>query len=325
MGSLNDLVEEADLGDAGKCSIVCELVSLVVDYEEEGQPLFLDVFIAEDIVRLTSSIPQSFHMKLGVCSLSEEGVKQALKKTAPLVRTCWRMYFSLRENEFEYGLFRDSGHPLNAPLEFVLPSGDVPDLRFIRVTKLGEDTVRVSSHCDTENIVHFTNARGSEDTENSLGELAALICSNVLHPLGQSTETFLTQLLLKASRESHGLLIAVVKSKNPVFLKDCVPLSPPISISAAVELVRQDPVGLSELQALESLVIGMFGSDGIVVFNTQASVIAYNAFIKLRASTASGGARRRAYMALLAKLGHGVLGAFIQSEDGASNFGKFQP
>ncbi|HXA15435.1 MAG TPA: hypothetical protein VN380_00465 [Thermoanaerobaculia bacterium] len=48
-GSLNDLVESANLGALGKCSLVCELVSLLADYEEEGSTLFLDVFLTDNL------------------------------------------------------------------------------------------------------------------------------------------------------------------------------------------------------------------------------------------------------------------------------------
>jgi hypothetical protein len=72
------------------------------------------------------------------------------------------------------------------------------------------------------------------------------------------------------------------------------------------------------LTATENIIYGMFGCDGIIVFDRSARVIAYNAFIKLKASGAVGGARRRAFEALSAKIGKGVKAAFFQSQDGNS-------
>lgn len=66
----------------------------------------------------------------------------------------------------------------------------------------------------------------------------------------------------------------------------------------------------------------MFRCDGILVFDTKARVVAYNAFTKLKASNVSGGARRRAYRALCDKVGKGLKGAFFQSQDGASDLQK---
>jgi hypothetical protein len=79
------------------------------------------------------------------------------------------------------------------------------------------------------------------------------------------------------------------------------------------------------LQALESVVIGMFCCDGIVLFDTKANVVAYNAFIRLKASNVVGGARRRAYQALKDRIGKGVVAAFYQSQDGASELQTTNP
>ena len=158
-GSLNDLVESASLGALGKCSLVCELVSLFADYQEEGTSLFLDAFLTDDLGRLTALIPQSSLLLLGKAPCNEAGVGTAIKKTAPLVRGCWKMYLSLSTDGFDFGLFRDSGHPLNVPLDITLRSGDVGDAKFIRITRLAQDSVRVSVHDGKELIVHFTNAK----------------------------------------------------------------------------------------------------------------------------------------------------------------------
>lgn len=63
----------------------------------------------------------------------------------------------------------------------------------------------------------------------------------------------------------------------------------------------------------------MLCCDGIVVFDTQARVVAYNGFIKLKASNIVRGARPRAYHALCEKVGKGLKADFFQSQDGASD------
>jgi len=96
-------------------------------------------------------------------------------------------------------------------------------------------------------------------------------------------------------------------------------LEPPLNIGFAVENVLRDTGTIPELQALESLTLGMFGSDGIVIFDTKARLLAYRGFTKLKPAEANGGARRRAYYALCEKVGHGLGAAFFQSQDGASS------
>ena len=323
-GSLNDLVESANLGSLGKCSIVCELVCLFADYEEEGALLFLDVFLTNNLKTLTETIPQSTCLKLGTTTCDESGVKIAVKKTAPLVRGCWKMFLAADGEELEFGLFRDSGHPLNIPLDVALLSGGTGDAKFIRITKLARDTVRTVTHAGKASVVHFTNSKKTHsESGESVIELCELICSDLEEKLGQSCKTYLESLLSTAVRESHGSLIAVVKKpKVPAFLSDCTKLSPPIKLSEAVEAVRRDSNSIPQLHALESIVCGMFCCDGIVLFDTRANVIAYNAFIKLQASNVVGGARRRAYQALCDKVGGGLRAAFFQSQDGETDLWK---
>ena len=323
-GSLNDLVESANLGALGKCSLVCELVSLFADYEEEGAALFLDVFLTDDVRGLTAAIPASACLQLGVTTCDETGIRTAVKKAAPLVRGCWKMFITLNGDEIEFGLFRDSGHPLNVPLDVALVPGSAGGTKYIRVTKLAREAVRASTHDGSAAVVHFTNSKttGAGDT-GELAELCGLICSGLSGNLAGSCKTYLESLLSSALRAAHGALIAVVsKSKVPAFLADCTATKPQISVSEAVDAVLKDAAAIPQLSALESIVSGMLASDGIVVFDTKANIIAYNAFVRLKASNVVGGARRRAFGALCARVGSGLVAAFFLSQDGSSDLRK---
>jgi hypothetical protein len=319
-GELNDLVESANLGVLGKSSIVSELVCLFADYEEEGATLFLDAFLTNDLKSLTKIIPESNCLKLGSTTCDENGIKKAVKRTAPLVRGCWKMFIAPNSREIEYGLFRDSGHPLNVPLDITFQTGGSGDSKFIRITKLARDTVRVVSQIGKSLIIHFTNSKEiTEEGNKHIAHLCETICSGLEGKLGQSCKTYLESLLSTAVRESHGSLIAVVsKPKVPAFLSDCTNLNPILSFSAAVESVLHNSDTIPQLHALESLLYGMFRCDGIVIFDTKANLLAYNAFIKVKSSDVVGGARRRAFQALSDKVNKGLQAVFIQSQDGAS-------
>lgn len=327
LGALNDLVESASLGKLGKCSMVCELVSLVVDYHEEGTSLFLDVFLTESIEALTAPIPQSARLRLGSEQCNDAGIRKAVKTAAPLVRGCWTMYMSPENDGLDFGLFRDSGHPLNVPFDLTLtPEGGV-NAKFIRITRLAQDAVRVSTHEGKYIVVHFTNAReGVAGASESLGALCDIICSGLDAKLGQTCKTYLTALLSKALRESHGSLVAVAgTTKVPTFLSDCTKLVPPIDLAEVVDAARRDANAIPQLHAMEDIVCGMFCSDGIVLLDTKANILAYNAFIRLKASNVVGGARRRAYQALCDKVGQGIRAAFFQSQDGGSDLRRTKP
>ena len=324
MGALNDLVEAADLGTLGKCSVVCEMVSLFVDYQEEGASLFLDAFVTNDLSDLVAMIPDSAYLKLGEARCDEGGIRKAVKKSAPLVRGCWRMYIAPHVEGIEFGLFRDSAHPLNVPIDLMLQTEGVGDFKFLRVTRLAQDSVRVSTNNGKEVVVHFTNEQdGVADASGNLEALSKMICSGLETKPAQTVETYLSSMLSRALRESHGALVAVMKTqKLPKYLGDCTALSPPINLAAAVESARIHPEAIPGLNAIEHLVFGMLCCDGIVVFDTAANVLAYNAFIKLEASNAVGGARKRAFEALSQKLGSGLVASYYQSQDGATDFRK---
>jgi hypothetical protein len=321
IGSLSDLVESASLSRLGTPSIVCQLVSLFVDYEEEGASLFLDAFLTDNLESLTAPLPRSACLRLGIVQCDEAGVQKAVKKTAPLVRGCWKMFFCLKGQLAEFGLFRDSGHPLNVPVDLILRQGASSDAKFIRITRLAKDSVRVSTQYGTQTIVNFTNSKeGAGDASRLLLELSEVICSDLNGNVGESCKTYLLSLLSRAVRESHGSLIAVSDDNSiPNFLRDCTPLKPPINLKEAVESVLRDPDAIPELHALESIVTGMFCSDGIVLFDSGVNVLGYNAFIKIKSSSVSGGARRRAYLALCDKVGTGLKAVFFQSQDGSSD------
>jgi hypothetical protein len=319
-GALNDLVESAELGALGKCSMVCEIVSLIADYKEEGSSLFLDVFVVNNLSALTDLLPQSTYLRIGTVSFDEAGVKSALKKVAPLVRGSWRMYFSGNGGDLEFGLFRDSGHPLSVPIDIMLKPGEVGDARYIRITKLTRDVVKLSTQKGKDCVLNFTNAKASvADISGSIKDLAEIICDKVDSKIADTCKTYTTSLLTKMFRESHGCLIGVVKSsKLPSFLSDCTVINPPIDLCGAVDAVLRDAAAIVFLQALENLIVGIFNSDGIVIFNRQAQLLAYNCFIKLKSSKAVGGARRRAFEAMCNKLDKGIIAAYYQSQDGAS-------
>jgi hypothetical protein len=181
------------------------------------------------------------------------------------------------------------------------------------------DAVRVSTQDGNDCVLNFTNAKAGGVDFESIQNLAEIISANVDPNLIETTRTYLTTLLTKVLRESHGCLVGVVKTRKiPALLKDCTVLNPPLDLCASIEAVRRDPSAILSLHAVESLIVGIFKSDGIVIFNRQAQVLAYNGFIKLKSSKAVGGARRRAFEGMCDKLGRGLIAAFYQSQDGPS-------
>lgn len=321
VGQLDEIFESAELGAPWKCAMICELASLTADYTEEGAKLHLDVFIVNSLSDLLSRIPYHYSQKLGVMPATESGIKSCLKKSASLARGPWKIYILGNSEGLEFGVFRDSGSPLNVSLDTIL-SDTNNNLKCLRVRKLAQDLVSVSTHSGAEKFLHFTNQKETlADSGKDISKLATIISSGIQDDTRKSRcEEYLKVVLTRAIQGSHGALIAVSQGTAiPNVLRgDCVAMKPSIDIPKQIEITRTSPARIPELYATELLVCGMFASDGIIVFNQQGHLLAYNAFIKLKASAASGGARRRAFSALQEKIGQGLAAAFFVSQDGAS-------
>jgi hypothetical protein len=99
----------------------------------------------------------------------------------------------------------------------------------------------------------------------------------------------------------------------------------PLSLAQRVQEYREhkDNEALAKLWSATSLLQGMLGSDGIVVFSDNGSILAYRAFLKLPSKLANpvaGGARRRTFEALRALVGRDFTGVFMASHDGQTEF-----
>ncbi len=325
-GALNDVFEDATLGATWTCSLVCDIAALLIDYKEEGKQLFLDAFVTDKLTRITEQVPGSRQLQIGGTEPTEPGIRNALKRVAPLAKDGWMIYFSTDGTELEYGLFRDSGHPLNFPFDVTLRPPDVGDAKFIRLTKLSDGVIRVLAHTGLEKILHFTNATASAiDPEKDIADLSKVICSELDPVLSSSCQSYITGLLSRAIRESHGVLIAVARSTTlPKKLKDGVRLLVPLDIAEAVKAVLGDQEEVQLLQTTESVIRGMFACDGIVIFDRRGHLLAYNTFIKVRSATEFGGARHRAFKALENEIGKpgGIVACYIRSQDGTSKLRK---
>ena len=325
LASLSDLVEKTGLKKLGLNSFVAGLVSKVADYTEEGKGLNLDIFLTDNIITLISPVPDSQEIFLGNCAIDETGVILALKKSAPLIRGVWHMYFSEGRENAEFGIFRDSGSPLNVAIEASLATGSGPKVaKFIRISKIAPKAVRVANHLGTQVIIDFSDSSNPlQDPKQHLKYLCESITSRLGGISRQSTESFLSRLLDVALAESHGTLVAVISEGIPSYLSDCTRLKEPISIHEFVKDALRGVEKLSALKAAEDAVIGMFGLDGILIFDNTAKIHAYNAFVVSTKTSRQGGARRRAFETLCGKLGKGLEAVYYKSQDGNSDFRRY--
>lgn len=300
-----------------------ELIVLLAKYKEEGTALYPEVYVTTDIAGLITMLPEAARMPLGSTTRDATGITHAIKKSAPLATGGWLVYLQDSDDKLSYGLFRGSSNLVSVLVDSVIldQSNSIP---VTKVFQVAEDCVELVT-CSGEHHFVFLNHRREDSPPplHSLSRLIDAISEKVEPQLVEPTKSFLTRILYNALRVSHGTLIAVTNRRTPPgkLFDDGLRLDEPIDFPALIRSVRRGETPSGSLSSVSSLLEGMLNSDGIILFDNKARLLGFNYFVRAKAaSKESGGARRRAFATLVRNLENGLCGAFIQSQDGWSDF-----
>lgn len=299
-----------------------ELIVALARYKEEGVRLNPQVYVTRDIRSLTAMLPDGERMKVGDAEANAKGIREALKKTAPLAMDGWSIYLE-DQDRIEYGVFRGSGNPLSVAIDDIVLK-DIDPLSVVKVFGIAEECVEVrASNGDYHHV--FLDHR-KDDTPPPLQYLDRLVSAITAKSGSDSKEalsSFLKKLLFTSMRESHGCIIAVTNmARAPAFLsQDGVILENSIDFYDLVGQLRKGSIDSTVLSNKGALLKGMLNSDGIILFDHRGRLLGYNCFVKVKHEAGVvGGARRRAFAALGTKLNKGLSAAFMQSQDGWTEF-----
>lgn len=326
IGEITDFAEACSMGMLTRTSNLAELIMSLSKYREEGLRLTPAVYLCSDLNQVLKLIPYSRYIQIGQTKLKDNAIKDILKKCAPLARDGWCIYIEGIKNKFRYGLFRDTFNPLAVPIDLTLFMSGTEHVKVIKVHQIVDDCVEIRSYRGDCHYVFFSNKRDSTPSPlQHVDDLVSEICQKISSEIKESVTTFFGKAIRSALLDSHGTLIAVCNKKVPKYLSDGVHLPQAIDFSMLVKNALRDKEQLPNLQFEITLLKGMLNSDGIIVFNCDAKLLAYNCFISLPAQKTRaviGGARRRAFDALSHKLERGVVAIYIQSQDGMTDFRK---
>lgn len=323
LGGVADFCQESDLMLFRNALHLVELIVLLARYKEEGVSLNPKVYLTNNLDSLISMLPECEKIKIGTSTPDIEGIKSALKKCAPLANEGWLIYIHDRQNEISFGLFKGSSNPISVLVDDVL-MGENEELIVVKAFQIADECVEIRANNGSFHYV-FLNHR-KEDSPPPLQFLNELVCAIVKNVTEKDTEavmSFLKRLLFEALRQSHGCIIAVTNMKKaPKILSgDGIILSEPINFAKLVGELKNKRIPQSNLNSKGCLIKGMLNTDGIVLFDNKAQLLGYNCFTKVsRNSDVIGGARKRAFAALEAKLGKGLCAVFMQSQDGWSEY-----
>jgi hypothetical protein len=328
--ALASFLEKENLPGRETKEALASLVSLLSSYSEEGERLFPEVFVFDDVSNILQTLPNSERVVIGSGPKTPATLSLALKRSAPLARWGWSIYILRATSGFEYGLIRCglTALSLTAP-DLLIEQGD-ESLPALLIRHISHHTIEISGACQNSIRIHFGAVeQSSKDPLLVTRQFCTSIVRGVSAHLQEQVFNFYWRVFTSVLRGGHGCLAATLrlsKKTLPPQFKDGVAINPALDIAKKVEslLKRNDCESDIRLRATAALIRGMLSTDGITVFRTDGTVQAYNVFVKNPqgpgGSAALGGARRRAFEALCSWVGADLDSAFFLSQDGHAEY-----
>jgi hypothetical protein len=325
-GEIDDFLKDEGLICSATASAIVAIASKLTTIREEGLQLLPEVYICTNLDRLAEVIPGAQVVALGRGPHEDATVLKALKECGPLAAAGWAVFILRASDKFEYGLLGYTNLPLAMTPYEALVENPVPGVTTVVVRRVAEGCVELRGGEGHSRALYFSDERGEAPTPAA--EIEKFCRAATLDVRGRQGEVqrFLYRTLSALLVEAHGALFVVLpgrRSKIPRLLKDCVSLPSAMSIAKGVSdyCDHNDNEALDKLIGMANLLKGMIGSDGIVVFRSNGSVVAYRAFLSQSGKSASaGGARRRAFDRLCSRLGKECTAVLMRSQDGHTVF-----
>lgn len=317
---LNEGFQQSDVSRDG----IVELANLISDYYEEGQHLFPEVILTNDI-SIFKTIP-SYIQVVGEEELSIDSFRKIMKRCAPLSKDGWIIYLEIKEQQIAFGLVTLEVSETSLP--FYEQTGNGKDFfeesTLVYIRSVGQKRVEISG-LKRKLLICLSLDENIELGDDKVSILAKTITSDLDEAHSEKLSVFIEKLIDKSLKVGHGNLIGVVADNLDNIeairrsLDDGVYLDTPIDFGEMIkELETEKSNELSvKLRLFSSLATAMLNHDGITLFTTAGKLIGYQLFIKdnnnQNAPKVIGGARSRAFEAMK---NIGLKACFYKSQDG---------
>lgn len=310
-----------------------DLVVTLSGYQEEGLNLFPVVFISRDLDLILETLHGRDPILVGTGETTTETVQKGFKHCAPLAEDRqWALFFEVKGDSLAYGLFRVEQSPVKPTAFERLRQLKDPNVKIIGLTRLPGNFVELRAANDRHLYIDLSGGgKNSYHGPRLIHDFTYIVARDTVDEVNTLLRAFYYQLGVDILHADHGSLVAVISANSDALslvLSDGVFLDPIINISDGVdEYIETNHGGKSvqRLKAWRQLLRKMASMDGIVVLNTQGSIIGYNCFIagsvlETNHGYPVGGARRRAFEVLASFLGNGIEGIMYRSQDGQAEF-----
>lgn len=328
--AVGQFIAAEGMGGQELAEALTEVLVSLSRYREEGAVLFPQVFLAERLESLLAAVGGSA-VRIGSGGRSPETVRRVLKDCAPLAQGGWCIFISLNTTpngaRFDYGVFHTNPAPLaREPMELLADAVN-PGLHVVGVRQLAENVVELRGGSGATRYVYLSAARTDAPLPSKvIEELSQAVAHDTPPAAAPGVARFYRHLLRRVMQSPHGSLVAVLPREREWIdlFADGISLSQPVDVAAAVARhdAERDVPAHAELAALVPLMHGMMAVDGITVLRTDGALVGYHVFILPEPGAPEGllgGARRRTFRALCARVGTDLAAAFYCSQDGAAD------
>ena len=306
--------------------VLVDLIVRLVRYQEEGVRLFPRVYLTDNIDLLINMLPEGEKLRLSATTADSFGIENMLKICAPLAVGEWNIFGHQCAERMNFGIFRGSGSPISVGVDEVVLT-DQNEAVVIKAHQVAEECVQIANSKGSLHHICFNDRK--EDSLPPLRYIEDLVLSiakRVNEDEKETTQGFLTKILMAALPKTHGCILAVTSMNRPPknLSDDAVLLDDPIDFPSLIRKLKNEKNIGGSLYLLEKkaeIFEGMIRSDGITLFDQYGRLLGYRCFVRISGENkVVGGARRRAFGALKTHLGRGLSAAFMQSHDGWTDF-----
>ncbi|CAM3435797.1 hypothetical protein [Sphingobacterium prati] len=314
---------------------VLEIINLLADYYEEGQHLFPEVLITNDINTFLETIPNKI-FPIKETEIRSDEFKEVIKLCAPLALSGWVIFIQIIEGKMKYGLIsaemiETSPSMYNQTVGELKITGWYKGVSIVYLRNISPKVVEVSglNNC----LIVSQNLEQEKDFfENEIHQLALSISQDAEDEIKINLKAYIEKIIDQALKDGHGNLIGIISDteeaiknvRNNLAVKGGVFLEEPIDFSDLLKDVNTLEGEFStNLRAYSSLLKSMLNHDGITIITSKGKVIGYHLLIDgyINAhDVISGGSRSKAFVAM--KNCEHFIFCFYKSQDGTIKIWK---
>lgn len=331
--SVQDMLLNVDLDQHFEASSLTQVAITFGHYTEESRLLFPTLFLTNNYGLLARRVQAKALIKIWEGKKADLNLLQLVKTGAPLAENGWSLVCGPADQEqYFFGLFRPRAVPTEAAAELTMLDNGGEPAKTIVLRNAGSRTTRLLSSTGRELVLDSRPSAGSMQRERDVIQRFVEKCTSGIELQNRAiTANCLSAAMDEALRSDHGFLVILVDNGAalPDIFNDFARLDPPIEYQqlalrlSHVNHYDEFAIASGELSLLSS----MLWSDGAVVLNARATVVAFNAFAKVVGAESrvkrirhAGGARKRAFEAVKTNPNSEFRGALLRSSDGGMDF-----